>query len=224
MARPYVITHNIMSLDGRMRGFMPDASLFYDTAAVLDADCIMTGSDTILAAMEYEGIGPDRGEPPAPAELLLGDDRPMLAVVDTRGRINTWQALRNTGYWRELIALVSPSTPPQHIEYLDRWHVKHIMSGEAKVDMCTVLEALGRMGVKRLRTDSGGTINGVLLRQGYVDEVSVLLHPTIVGGPPQDSIFRDIILPPEEEPVSLRLVSSRRLHRGVVWLRYMVER
>lgn len=223
MARPYVITHNIMSLDGRIRGFMPDVDLFYDAAAALDADCIMTGSDTILAAMAYESIEPDKGVPPAPEEPVPGDDRPILVIADTRGRINTWQALRDAGYWRELMALVSRSTPPQYLEYLDQWHVKYIMAGEGKADLSIVLDELGRSGIRKVRTDSGGTINGVLLRQGLVDEISVLLHPAIVGGPPQDSIFRDTVSSQDPNPVSLRLVSSRRLKIGVVWLRYRVE-
>ncbi|OPY30427.1 MAG: 2,5-diamino-6-ribosylamino-4(3H)-pyrimidinone 5'-phosphate reductase [Methanocella sp. PtaU1.Bin125] len=97
------------------------------------------------------------------------------------------------------------------------------MSGDGKADMDIVLDELGRMGVRKVRTDSGGTINGVLLRKGLVDEVSVLLHPAIVGGPPQDSIFRDTAFAEEQRTVGLRMISSRRLKNGVIWLRYRIE-
>lgn len=224
MVWPYVITHNIMSLDGRIRGFMPDVNLYYESAAALDADCIMTGSDTVLKAMEHAGVVPDKGVPPVPAEPVPGDDRPLLTIVDSRGRIKSWQSLRDTGYWRELMALVSRSTPQKYLDYLEKWHVKYIMAGDGKVDLRLALDELGRRGIKKVRTDSGGTINGVLLRQRLVDEVSVLLHPTLVGDTSHDSIFRDVIPQQAEKPVNLCIVSSRKLNNGVVWLRYLVER
>ncbi len=224
MARPYVITHNIMSLDGHIHGFWPDVGLYYETAAILDADCVMTGSDMVLKTMEYENVGPDTGEPPAPIEPDAGDDRPALVITDSRGRINTWQALCDTGSWRELYALVSHSTPPQYLDYLDRWHVKYVMAGDTKVDMHLALEELGRLGIRKIRTDSCGTINGVLLRQGLVDEISVLLHPAISGGAAEDSIFRGTSLSQGQNSVCLHIISTRRLINGIVWLRYRVER
>ena len=35
---------------------------------------------------------------------------------------------------------------------------------------------------RNVRVDSGGALNGALLRAGLVDEVSLLVHPRIVGG------------------------------------------
>ena len=199
-------------------------SCIVNERAVLDTDCILTGSDMVLKTMEFEGIGPDTGDPPAPSEPDPRDDRPILVITDSRGRINTWQALRDTGYWRDLMALVSHSTPREYLDYLDRWHVKYVIAGDGKVDMRVALDELGWKGFRRIRTDSCGTINGVLLRQGLVDEISVLLHPAIVGGNFLDSIFRDTGTSPGEKPVSLSIISARRLNNGIVWLRYKVER
>lgn len=52
-----------------------------------------------------------------------------------------------------------------------------------KADRGIVPDKPGQTGTRNVRTDSDGTINGVLLRQGLVDEMSMLLHPAIVGGP-----------------------------------------
>lgn len=38
-----------------------------------------------------------------------------------------------------------------------------------------------RYGVSKVRVKSGGALNGVLLREGLVDEVHLLVHPTIAG-------------------------------------------
>lgn len=38
-----------------------------------------------------------------------------------------------------------------------------------------------------MRVDTGGTLNGILLRQGLVTEVSLFIYPSLVGGEKQSS-------------------------------------
>jgi 2,5-diamino-6-(ribosylamino)-4(3H)-pyrimidinone 5'-phosphate reductase len=224
MTRPFVVVHNVMSVDGHVDGFTPDIGQYYDAAAALEADCMLTGSDTILKAIETEGIEPDRDVPQEPPVVDAGDERPLLIIADSRGRINVWQALREAGYWRDVMALVSQSTPAKYIEHLRKSSVPYILAGADHVDFREALEAMSRQGIKKVRTDSGGTINGLLLRQGLVDEISVLVHPALVGGTTPSSIYRAPDLAPGESPVSLQIIGSRRLRNGVVWLRYKVTK
>ncbi len=79
-----------------------------------------------------------------------------------------------------------------------------------------------RYGVKVLRADCGGTLNGVLLREGLVDEVSVLLSPCLVGGTEPRSIFIAPELESEEDTIGLRLQRMEKLDGDVVWLFYQV--
>ncbi len=44
--------------------------------------------------------------------------------------------------------------------------------------------------MKTVRVDSGGKLNGELLRLGLVDEISLLVHPYLVGGQSPASMFR----------------------------------
>jgi 2,5-diamino-6-(ribosylamino)-4(3H)-pyrimidinone 5'-phosphate reductase len=211
-----------MSVDGRVDGFTPDIGQYYDAAAALEADCMLTGSDTILKAIETEGIAPDKEIPQEPPVVDPGDERPLLVIVDSKGRINVWQSLREAGYWRDVMALVSQSTPSKYIENLRKSSVPYILAGTDHVDFPEALEEMSRRGIKKVRTDSGGILNGVLLRQGLVDEVSVLVQPALVGGTTPSSIYRAPDLAPGESPISLQIISSRRLRNGVVWLRYKV--
>jgi 2,5-diamino-6-(ribosylamino)-4(3H)-pyrimidinone 5'-phosphate reductase len=211
-----------MSVDGHVDGFTPDIGQYYDAAAALEADCMLTGSDTILKAIETEGIEPDRDVLQEPPVVDAGDERPLLIIADSRGRINIWQALREAGYWRDVMALVSQSTPAKYIEHLRKSSVPYILAGTDRVDFREALEEMSRRGIKKVRTDSGGTINGLLLRQGLVDEVSVLVHPAIAGASGSGSIFR-ITDPASGDCIpELQIISSRRLRNGVVWLRYKV--
>lgn len=222
VTRPFVVIHCVMSVDGRIDGFPPDVGQYYDSAAALDADCMLTGCDTILKAMETEGIGPDSAIPQELPATDPGDERPLLVVTDSRGRISTWQALRAAGYWRDVTALVSESTPAGYLDYLRQGHVPYVRAGQGRVDLQPALEELGRRGIRKVRTDCGGTLNGALLRQGLVDEVSVLLHPALVGGTAPAPIFTAPDPAPGDHPLDLQIISSRRLKNGIVWLRYRV--
>jgi 2,5-diamino-6-(ribosylamino)-4(3H)-pyrimidinone 5'-phosphate reductase len=85
-------------------------------------------------------------------------------------------------------------------------------------------ELNARYGVRTVRVDSGGTLNGVLLRAGLVDEVSVLIGPCLVGGTTPRSIFRAPDLTSSEGVVELKLTHVEKLKGDVVWLRYEVVR
>jgi 2,5-diamino-6-(ribosylamino)-4(3H)-pyrimidinone 5'-phosphate reductase len=91
------------------------------------------------------------------------------------------------------------------------------------VDLKTALEELNsRYEVKTIRVDSGGTLNNVLLRKGLVDEVSVLVHPNLVGGTSSGSIFRATDLTSKEEIINLKLIHLEKMENDLIWLRYEV--
>jgi len=91
------------------------------------------------------------------------------------------------------------------------------------VDLREGLERLASdHGAKVIRVDSGGTLNGALLRAGLIDEVSVLMLPQLIGGTTPSSLFRAEDLPANAAPISLELISSRELKGGTLWLRYRV--
>jgi len=91
------------------------------------------------------------------------------------------------------------------------------------VDLRRALEELReRYDVRVVRTDSGGTLNGLLLREGLVDEVSVLLNASLVGDKDTTSLFK---APPEwmkEDVVKMKLTHVEELDDNTVWLRYDV--
>ena len=99
------------------------------------------------------------------------------------------------------------------------------------MDLRTALEELhSRYAVRVVRVDAGGTLNGLLLRQGLVSEVSMLIYPSLVGGEEQSSIFRAPDLPVTAGPlaglsnmISLKLIQMEQLNGEVVWLRYEVK-
>ncbi|HYG95829.1 MAG TPA: dihydrofolate reductase family protein [Solirubrobacterales bacterium] len=203
--RPYVVAHVAISVDGATSGFQPDVGLFYSLIETWDEDATLAGADTILAQEAALEDAPRPG-PAAGA--------PLLAVVDGRCRVGAWDALRECGHWSEVLALRAAASDPEAPASL-----RQLATGGERVDLRAALTALrGEHGAKVVRVDSGGTLIGALLREGLVDELSLLVHPVLAGGDASGG-WRGSGAQP-----SLRLepMPSEPLEGGVAWLRYRV--
>ena len=229
--KPRVILHNAISADGRVDWFPADIGLFYELAATWHEDATLAGSGTILAAgggAEEPAPAPSANvaaPPPVPGPGADATDRrPLLAVVDSRGQVKGWRTLLAAGYWRTGVALCSATTPSEHLAWLAERGVEQLVTGADRVDLAAALgELAARFGVKTVRVDSGGKLNGELLRLGLVDEISLLVHPYLVGGKTPASMFRAADLTHEIGVLELELLQSRKVKAGIVWLRYAVK-
>ncbi|BAH48533.1 dihydrofolate reductase family protein [Rhodococcus opacus] len=207
--RPYVVAHVAVALDGATTGFEPDVGRFYELAATWREDVTLVGADTIVAQEQALAAAPRPGP--------VGDG-PLLAVVDSRGRVGdwVWDALRDAGHWSEVLALHAEATPPRG----DGRSVHELVTGTERVDLAAALKILGRRaGVEVVRVDSGGALLGALLGAGLLDEVSLLVHPCLPG-------VRNNRLWHGTAPAAIRfdLIASRAFDDGVVWLRYQPVR
>lgn len=220
---PRVILHSAVSVDGRIDWFTPDLGQFYELAAAWEEDATLTGSDTVLASLT-EAYEPEGEAAPLP-ERKPGDSRPLLVVPDSRGRVRCWSFLRRQPYWRDAVVLCSKVTPRAYLEYLRERQVECIVAGEWRVDLKAALEELNaRYGVKVVRVDSGGTLNGALLRAGLVDEVSLLIYPSLVGGTTPRSFFRAPDLDSGDGVIPVLLTGVEKLSGEVIRLRYRVAK
>lgn len=204
--RPYVVAHLAVSLDGSVTGFTPDLTRFYSLAAEWNEDATLAGADTILAQTEALS-----------AATLPGPDPtgPLLAVVDSRRRVTSWNALREAGHWSRVVALrgkASATDTP----------VDEIATGGDRVNLSAALAELqGKHGIRRVRLDSGGTLVGTMLDSGLVDEVSLLIHPVLVPGHYRQPWWGGSDQPPPFSPTSGPEV--RTAGGGLVQLRYWLN-
>ena len=101
--------------------------------------------------------------------------------------------------------------------------MEYIQTAGDRVNLRKALETLyERYSVKVVRVDSGGTLNGVLLRAGLVDEVSILISPGLAGGQSPSSMFQAVDMASSQEVIPLRLIHCERLDGDHVWLKYEV--
>ncbi len=204
--------------------------LFYGLAgSTWKEDATLVGSETILQALAMAaGQNTDSqvaqtASPDEPASRR--SSRPLLAVVDSRGRVRDWPVLQSWPYWRSAIALCSASTPAAHLRWLADSRVETIQTDGDRVDLPAALGELQRRHhVEVVRVDSGGTLNGAMIRAGLVDEISLLVEPSLIGGLSPRSVFRAPDLKSIEDVIRLRLMRVEALDDGVVWLRYEICR
>jgi 2,5-diamino-6-(ribosylamino)-4(3H)-pyrimidinone 5'-phosphate reductase len=198
--RPHVVAQLAVSIDGATTGFEADQARFYALATLWQEDVTLVGADTILA----QESAVRAAARPGPRE-----GGPLLAVVDSRHRVHNLEALRDLGYWSDVVGLYSDQTPARPLDST----IGELVTGYERVDLLEVLEGLYRRGALVVRVDSGGTLLGALLELGLVDEVSLLIHPVVVGnGARWQGSFAGRL--------DLKLANTEVFAGGIVWLRY----
>jgi 2,5-diamino-6-(ribosylamino)-4(3H)-pyrimidinone 5'-phosphate reductase len=228
--RPHLTIYNEVTLDGKITGFDGDGIRYYARGFRWRSDAILMGSVTAEAfgpnesPAEQRAEGPPRepaGFPPGFAELVH-EPRPALVVPDSGGRLRNWTHARAQPWYGRIIVLVGERTPREYLEHLDRRGIEHLTAGHERVDLAPALHELGRRhGIRSIRTDSGGALNGALLAAGLVDRIAVIIAPRLGSDPAAQTLVR---LPGSlPEAPALRLVESEVLGDGALWLVYDVR-
>lgn len=222
---PYIILYNAVSLDGRITGFNADVELYYELASKWDINAVLMGSNTVLTGLNakpFEAREDDK-ESLKSREKDPDDSRPFLVIPDSKGRIRIWNELFQMPYLRDIIVLCSRTTPEEYLDFLKERNIDYIIKGEHHVDMKTALEKLSsKYGIKSIRVDSGGILNGILIRQGLADEIHVLIHPEVVGDTIENSIFNEEDKSSLKDAIRLKLVHIDKLKNDIIWLKYKI--
>lgn len=80
-------------------------------------------------------------------------------------------------------------------------------------------------GIKRITVQTGGSLNAILAREGYIDEVSVFIAPILVGGKDTPTLIDGASLTSANELSqikALELISISKLKNSYVHVRYKV--
>ena len=123
-----------------------------------------------------------------------------------------------------IVTVLTRQVPQAHLAGLRSENVSYLFAGDDELDLAELLETLNReLGVKRVLLEGGGVANGAFIRAGLVDEISVVICPTIDGSRGAPATFDSTDADADtaaEALTSMRLDSSTILDGGFVWLRY----
>lgn len=215
---PEIIIHNSISLNGSLTGFMPDMELHYKIAGEYRPDAHLIGADTIIAGNEMFGaaipeeVQSDFEQPKREASM------PWWIIVDSRGRLNGMlHTCRRFEYCRDVIVLVSDSTPESYLVHLQERNYRFLKTGTQKIDIIEALDKLNcNLGVNRLITDTGKVLGNLLINLRLVKEISLLVHPVIIVEN-HYPMFSDT-----HNNLDLKLIKSESYENGCVWNVYRI--
>jgi len=215
---PKVIIHNSVSLNGSITGFEPNMGLHYKIAGSYEPDVHLVGSNTVKIGVElYGGVVPEEEEKdfekPERDRTL-----PYWVIPDTTGSLKgLLHACRRFEFCKDVVVLISENTPEDYVEYLAERGYQYYVGGKTHIDLKKSLEFLSsRFKARVILTDTGRILNSLLLEQGLASEISLLIHPVIVGSAAY-TVFCAV-----NKNLGLKLVKKKSLDEGCVWLVYKV--
>lgn len=215
---PKIIIHNSISIDGSLSGFEPNMELHYQIAGQYHPDVHMIGSTSIKAGIELYGDGVPIEEPADFKKPKRDKHLPLWVVIDTKGSLQgVLHTCRRFEMCRDVSLLISETTPQRYIDYLTERSYEYHVVGRNHVELekaCALL--VKQYDVHTILTDTGRILSNLLLNQGLVQEISLLVHPIIIGDKAY-SMFSNL-----EKPITVMLKKTETFDHGYTWIVYAV--
>jgi 2,5-diamino-6-(ribosylamino)-4(3H)-pyrimidinone 5'-phosphate reductase len=216
---PKVIIHNSTSLDGSLTNFEPNMQLHYQLAGSYRPNAHLIGSNTIKVGVElYE-----KGVPPEEEKDFEKPERnkslPYWVIPDTSAKLKgLLHTCRRFELCRDIILLLSETTPREYIEHLRERNYNYHIVGKRPVDLEKSLRLLSsEYDVKRVLADTGRILGNLLIEQGLASKLSLLIHPVVVGKEAYN-MFGNIV-----EKTTLKLSKMESFRGGYLWLVYNIK-
>lgn len=224
MERSKVIVHMYVSIDGKIDG--PHGSEF-SGAYYADELFNLSNADgngcktiSMYAAQGELDLTCFDGNDLSYTDWIPEVDSETWSVAfDRKGRC-AWQTnyFEYNGHRMHAIEIVTKQAPKAYLAFLRSMQIPYIVSGTSEFDLNEVLLKLKRyFGIETLALCGGATINGVFLKAHLVDEISLVVSPTISG---DNSIKSAFDTQGEFVPDTFSIKQIKPLEDGSVHLRY----
>lgn len=231
MDKPKVICHMMSTIDGRILTANWGAAykqlslgeLYEKVHTGFNADAWLCGRVT----MEKDFTG--GAEPVIKAGVhdatrldFVGDRKveSFAIAVDEHGKLG-WHNNEISG--DHIITILSEKVADGYLAHLRDIGVSYIFAGKDKFDLGIALEKLKALfGIETIMLEGGGGLNGTMMEEGLVDEISLLIIPLVDGTVGSASSFdiHERKLPAHQ----LQLIKTEIMAYDVFWLHYKVKR
>lgn len=230
---PKVICHIMSSVDGRL---LPDRwtepadktskndcfGIYASLSRSLDADAWMFGKSTAAEKFPYrfasKGVADFKGEKVYKASRH--SERLFITVDPDANIYYTHNQLKNC----DILVILGSNATTDYLGHLEEKGISYIVMKRAE-DLRHGLELVGEhFGVRTISLQGGGIINGAMLAEGLLNELSLVIYPGIDGKSGIPSIFEYVgnkDVPAEGQ--TLELTSSETLSHGIIWLKYKIK-
>ncbi len=212
MNRPYIICHMVTSIDGKVTGdflFQPECvgatDIYYRLNREMKSDGFICGRVTMESSFtgdwypdlcQYKPVHHDMDKK---MDFIVDDLSGFYAVAfDTHGKLG-WKSNKiidpdgDPGYdGAQIIEVLSEDVDERYLGYLESIEIPYIFAGEHSIDVeCALFKLKHIIGCDTLLLEGGSILNGAFERARAVDELSLVVAPTVAG---KDSkpLFMDV--------------------------------
>jgi 2,5-diamino-6-(ribosylamino)-4(3H)-pyrimidinone 5'-phosphate reductase len=224
--KPYVICHMLGSVDGRIKqniwGLKDPHIYFEETAEKIKADAWLVGRVTMqeFSSKKDYALQPAKGN--IPKEDFVADQpaKTYAVVIDPSGKC-FWDS--NMVSTEHVIEVLTEKVSAAYLEHLRSKNVSYLFGGKEVLDLHVVLEKLYRLfGIKVLRIDGGGHVNGSFLKEGLIDEFSLVLAPVADGTIGSPTVFEVEEGYGSRKATHFSIKSVEQIYGNFLWIRYEV--
>lgn len=168
-ARPMFVGQLGQSLDGRIATISGDSFYINDAAGLDHLHRLRASVDAVLV-----GAGTVAADNPQLTVRRCAGRNPARIVIDPSGRLNsTARWLADDGARRILITRANVEPPPG-VERLD-------LPGSGAFDPAMIVEALGRLGLRRVLVEGGARTISAFIDAGALDRLHLIVSSVIIG-------------------------------------------
>ena len=217
--RPYVVVNIAMSADGKISTRERRQVRISGAQDFKRVDSLKAGCDAIMV-----GIGTVIADDPSltvKSEECLNyrrkkgwDDHPLRVVVDSSGATPPTASFLCKGEGKRVVA-VSGKADAKKIAVLGK-KATVLVAGSDEVDLGILMDELGKVGVRRLMVEGGGTLIAGLMKAGLVNEIYTFIGNIIIGGKDAPTVADGEGFIKESEFARLMLLESTRIDNGIL--------
>lgn len=236
MMLPYIICHMMTTIDGRIiaeRWTLPqDSSSSLDTVTEsyfgisdnFQADAELLGRNTVQKDLcpdlfDPTGLQPTKNPTPFIGELTSNR---FCIVLDPHGK-----TLYNTNKLsnENIITVLSEQVSDHYLQHLQDLKISYLFAGADGRDLNTAMHILAsEFNIKKIILQGGGLINGAFLKAKLINEISLMIYPSIDGLSGIHTLFE---CPDQGNFIpglgqELKLISTQQLDHNILWLRYNI--
>lgn len=237
MAKPYVIIHTHISVDGKIHAVdipaFETASQQYQELALVpetqlyNIDGYLNGRTTTDDNQTHYRTPTLNARATVPdGDFVADHDAQMYYVsIDPSGRLD-WQynVVDYGGVDAHVIEVLTEKVGAPYREFLRNQGISYIVAGETAFDGALALEKLHSIfGMQRVMVGGGGVLNWSMLDAGLVDEISLVVAPFADGDPTAPGLFTAVAGLSTPHAQSFRLIEARELRDSVLLVRYRVK-
>lgn len=232
MNRPYIICHMVMSIDGKVTGdylYRPECEkateIYYAINRNYKSNGFICGRVTMESSFtncfypDLSKYKPVKHDMDLKMDFILDDISDFYAVAfDPKGKLG-WKSNRiideDPGYGNaQIIEVLTEQVDPRYLGYLEEMEIPYIFAGETEIDVeLTLFKLKNIIGVDTLLLEGGSIVNGYFERADMIDELSLVVAPTVADAKAKPLFMNSKI-------ADYELKEIKQYEDNVVWMNY----